>query len=370
MEDVQFEERRISLEDLQNMANAADLESVLWSTPDPVPPNPVGAENTWACYDAEVRRANASALGKIRQFGGGERCAELLRLLEIEEQTRCHAFQATLLGEVRPAVYIGTVRSILEKLLGKLEYFSAEPALYQSAAQCLSEYMSSLNHHSDLCAVQRSPQQLPAIEEGRDYADLSSDIYSERSEDTDTLSVHSEQTLTAEAQPAGVDAFCFGSADGRRSSGGCAPMAPMGPDTMSGVVACMSLDDIRKERRRESNKKAASKYRSKKTVTLQQVMAEAAQLRQQMASMSSQTAVLAAENKLLKQQVAFLQGMLQTGGGAAATDSTPMPAAASSADVAMPMAFVEPAASEGVPSVQAFPEGPDKGGFKFHPVSS
>ena len=119
MEDASFEERRISLEDLQSMA---ELESVLWSTPDPVPPNPAGADNAWVCFEAEVRRAYAAAIGKIRHHGG-ERCVELLRLLDIEEQTRCQAFQATLMGEVGPSMYVGTVRSILEKLLGKLENF-------------------------------------------------------------------------------------------------------------------------------------------------------------------------------------------------------------------------------------------------------
>lgn len=309
MEDAHFEsyeDRRISLEDLQSMATA-ELESVLWSSPDPVPPNagsnPPSVDNAWVTFEAEVRRANASAVSKIRQHGG-ERCVELLRLLELEEQTRCQAFQAALMGEVRPAVYIGTVRSIIEKLLGKLENFSAEPGLYQGAAQCLSEYLSSLNHHSDICSVPRSPgtaQPLPAIEEGRDYGELSSDYgdrYSERSEDTDTLSVHSEQMITSADQPAGGEGFFF--APGLATGGG-------------GGVVSMSLEDIRKERRRESNKKAASKYRSKKTVTMQQVLAEQAQLRQQMAGLSSTNAVLSAENKLLKQQVAFLQGMLNPG---------------------------------------------------------
>eukprot|EP00966_Prymnesium_polylepis_P064708 1501115-Prymnesium_polylepis.1 len=87
MEDIDVE-RRISLEDLQSMANAAELESVLWTSPDNVTPNPVGADNAWVCFEAEVRRANASALSKIRHHGG-ERCGELLRLLDIEEQTRC-----------------------------------------------------------------------------------------------------------------------------------------------------------------------------------------------------------------------------------------------------------------------------------------
>jgi len=265
------------------------------------------------------------------------------------------------MGEVRPAVYVGTVRSILEKLLGKLETFSAEPALYQSAAQCLSEYLSSLNHHSDICAVPRSPgaAPLPAIEEGRDYGELSSDLYSERSEDTDTLSVHSEQMVTSADAPAvATDGFCFVSAAG--TSGAADGFG----------VSAMSLEDIRKERRRESNKKAASKYRSKKTVSMQQVLTETMQLRQQMAGLTSQNAVLAAENKLLKQQVAFLQGMLNPGAGVGAAAAAAAAAGAAASVGAMPAMPAMPATSVGqdaqqTPCVQAFPERPPVGGFSF-----
>lgn len=250
----------ISLEEIQSMA---EVESVLghqvdisglcgnnFAPPCPVPAAPKFPDDAWVAFEAEVRRANATALHKIRHHFG-ERCGELLRLLEIEEQTRCQAFQATLMGEVRPAIYVGTVRSILEKLLSKLESFSAETTLYQGAAQCLSEYMSSLGHHSDICFVPRSPgpvQSLPSIEEGRDYCDLSSDLYSERSEDTDT----SEQTATASDIVAAMYTSNGSGSDAFGATG-------------------MTIEDIRKERRRESNKKAASKYRSKKTVSMQQV---------------------------------------------------------------------------------------------------
>ena len=44
---------------------------------------------------------------------------------------------------------------------------------------------------------------------------------------------------------------------------------------------------------------------------MQQVLAELAASRHQVAGLSSQNAVLAAENQLLKQQVDFLQSMLQ-----------------------------------------------------------
>ena len=68
------------------------------------------------------------ALSRLRHQGS-ERCAELVRLLEIEEQTRFQAFQAVLMSEVRPLVYQRTVRSIIEKLLAKLETWScASPA--------------------------------------------------------------------------------------------------------------------------------------------------------------------------------------------------------------------------------------------------
>ena len=109
--------------------------------------------NAWVTFEATVRSAAATALGQLRSHGPP--CSELLRLCEFEEQTRCQAFQAVMMGEVGPAVYPQTARSIVEKLLGKLETYAPEPSLYQAAAQCLSEYMSALNHHCDICAVPR-----------------------------------------------------------------------------------------------------------------------------------------------------------------------------------------------------------------------
>ena len=70
-------------------------------------------------------------------------------------------------------------------------------------------------------------------------------------------------------------------------------------------------DAVRKERRREANKKAATKYRSKKSANISAMMAENAALHHQAAGLSSQVAVLAAENRLLKQQMGFLQNLLQ-----------------------------------------------------------
>jgi len=271
-----------------------------------------GSENPWVCFEADVRAAAATALDRLRGHGG-ERCAELLRLCEFEEQTRCQAFQATIMGEVVPAVYQETVRSILEKLLGKLETCAPEPSLYQAAAQCLSEYMSALNYHCDICAVPRASQaqmSLPAIAESRDESCMDSSEYPSElgSEDAETLSVHSVHSETAEGAA-------------RRLS--VEPSAFFGGLTLGGGGAGArndrSMSDPeheRKERRRESNKKASVKYRAKKTVSTQQVLQESAVLRQQMSALTTQNTVLAAENQLLKQQVAFLQGMLQMQGTA------------------------------------------------------
>ena len=271
-----------------------------------------GSENPWVCFEADVRAAAATALDRLRGHGG-ERCAELLRLCEFEEQTRCQAFQATIMGEVVPAVYQETVRSILEKLLGKLETCAPEPSLYQAAAQCLSEYMSALNYHCDICAVPRASQaqmSLPAIAESRDESCMDSSEYPSElgSEDAETLSVHSVHSETAEGAA-------------RRLS--VEPSAFFGGLTLGGGSAGArndrSMSDPeheRKERRRESNKKASVKYRAKKTVSTQQVLQESAVLRQQMSALTTQNTVLAAENQLLKQQVAFLQGMLQMQGTA------------------------------------------------------
>merc|ERR1719164_217273 len=53
------------------------------------------------------------------------------------------------------------------------------------------------------------------------------------------------------------------------------------------------------------------------------LMADNTALRQQMSTLASQSAVLAAENKLLTQQVAFLQKMLTERGGDAAMPLPP-----------------------------------------------
>eukprot|EP00966_Prymnesium_polylepis_P301283 6961571-Prymnesium_polylepis.1 len=67
------------------------------------------------------------------------------------------------------------------------------------------------------------------------------------------------------------------------------------------------------------------------------------QLRQQMAGLTSQNAVLAAENKLLKQQVAFLQGMLNPGAGVGAAAAAAAAAGAAASVGAMPAMPAMPA---------------------------
>ena len=264
-------------------------------------------EHEWVTFEADVRNAASVAVDRLRAQPSEP--SELLRLCMFEEQTRCQAFQAAMMGEVGPAVYQAAVRSIIEKLLRKLELYAPDPSLYQAAAQCLSEYMSALNHHCDICAVPRSTAPLPAIAEGREasvdpslYGLDSSDYPSELgSEDAETLSVHSE-TVSDHSN----NLRAYGHVAAPRPSG-----SEDGSFSLGFTPGSMSEDQLRKERRRESNKKASVKYRSKKSSSMQQVLADCSAARQQVASLSSQNAVLTAENQLLKQQVEFLQNMLQ-----------------------------------------------------------
>ena len=271
-------------------------------------------ENAWVCFEADVRSAAATALDRLRG-PGGERYAELLRLCELEEQTRCQAFQATMMGEVAPSVYQATVRSILEKLLGRLETWAPEPSLYQAAAQCLSEYMSALNHHCEICAMplRGSIGSLPAIAEGPpgDEAGMGSDLLDSEdafdlselgSEDAETLSMHSD---TSGSRPPRRLVGFGRSASGNGLASGAAALAAVA------AGAGADPEEMRKERRRESNKRASVKYRQKKSGSMQQVLADMQAVRQQVSALSSQNAVLTAENGLLKQQVAFLQSVLQ-----------------------------------------------------------
>jgi len=209
-------------------------------------------DNAWVRFEAEVRSKHAVALMRLRRLWETGVAAEdvqpLLRLLEIEEYTRCQAFQACVMGEERSHVYQAAVRSIIEKLLGKLE--THYPSFYQAAAGCLSDYMSALNHHCEICVVPPPPSALPAIAEGsaHGYADsasqmtgYSSEGRSEASRSEDTLSVCSNRVDGSDAQHG---CLMDGSVDGRgrASSGG----------------ALRSAEE-RVERRRESNKKAASR---------------------------------------------------------------------------------------------------------------
>jgi len=305
----------VSMDELAGLASSVELEMILRQG-DPAMGH---RDNSWVSFEAEVRSAHAKSLQRLRQeralpySEAGERLNEIVRLLEIEEQTRCQAFQAALMGEVHKGLYQQAVRSIIEKLLGKLETLATEPAVYQGAAQCLSEYMSALNHHCDICNNLSLPlaggaKPLPAIEEGSSYADYS--------EDTDTISNLGSE---ADSIDAAHDSLARCVLAGVASSSAAGHVA----GTMPALESEEERERRKKERRRESNKRAASKYRSKKTITHGQLVNENGQLRAQLAASSSQNAVLAAENRLLKQQMAFLQSMLQGNPTAAASEQLP-----------------------------------------------
>lgn len=301
-----------------------------------------------------MRSAHAAACSRLRQQGS-ERCFELVRLLEIEEQTRCQAFQGVLMGEVNGRLYQSAVRSILEKLLAKLETWSHEPTLYRGAAQCLSEYMSSLNHHCDTLAVP-SPSNaatdltgLDAIveSEGEDKYNLdASSICSAESLHSDSTlsSVRSDRVLSLGETSS--QCLGFGGETVSTAAAAVSVLPTSVPQMHVMPTFTASKEELRKERRRESNRNASTKYRSKKTATLSTLMAENAQLRQQVASFSSQCAVLGAENKLLKQQVSFLQGILQGQGQNAAAGT------ASNTALASPTLVAEAACEANVAPVE------------------
>ena len=149
------------LESMLDLGESSHLDAIKATTPNPesVGPsmqlNPAALhrpDNEWVRFEAEVRSKHAVALIRLRRLwetgAAAEDAQQLLRLLEIEEYTRCQAFQACVVGEERSHVYQNTVRSILEKLLGKLETHS--PQFYQAAAGCLSDYLSALNHHCEV----------------------------------------------------------------------------------------------------------------------------------------------------------------------------------------------------------------------------
>eukprot|EP00316_Scyphosphaera_apsteinii_P020770 CAMPEP_0119310392 /NCGR_PEP_ID=MMETSP1333-20130426/19237_1 /TAXON_ID=418940 /ORGANISM="Scyphosphaera apsteinii, Strain RCC1455" /LENGTH=355 /DNA_ID=CAMNT_0007314569 /DNA_START=163 /DNA_END=1230 /DNA_ORIENTATION=+ len=296
------------------MATSVGLDSV-------GPRDPALSSTVWVKFESEVRSAHAAAVARLRQHGGVP-SVELVRLLDIEEQTRCQAFQEVLMGETPATMYQSTVRSILSKLLAKLETCSHEPTLYRGAAQCLSEYMSALNHHCDTCTVP-SPV-------GTDYSGLGAiaEADAEALDAFESASIASADSMQSDSTYSSVRSDRVVSADGVSASATMllqnlhlpgltvGDLPPTGGTTDTGQAPHVlqhsgSSDEMRKQRRRESNRSASSKYRSKKTATMSTLMSENAALRQQIGTLSSQSAVLTAENKLLKQQVSFLQGILQ-----------------------------------------------------------
>jgi hypothetical protein len=292
----------VSLADLESMALSAGLESLVSGGT-----SPSTSATLWQRFEGEVRAAHARAMHGLQALGGDAdmwgqlpRTEELLRLLQQEEQTRCQAFQAAMMGEVPAHVYQATVRSILEKLLGKLEALSGDQMLYRGAARCLSEYMSSLNHHCDTCVVpcgaapMEADRSMNVIFEAEDAFE-SEELYSESSSDIGSAG-YGEGGRERAATWGAPGSF----------QPGTAPLQNAAP----GLTGPLSAEE-RKQRRRESNRAASSKYRSKKSGTVSTLMADNNQLRGQMAQLGSQNAVLTAENQLLKQQVAFLQGILK-----------------------------------------------------------
>merc|ERR1719453_1457148 len=91
------------------------------------------------------------------------------------------------MGEAPADVYQSTVCSILDKLIGKLEAFAADPFAYQGATHCLSEYMSTLNHHVSLY-VSPLTCMLSKIDES--FEECTSDF-------SDTLSINSDVASAA-----------------------------------------------------------------------------------------------------------------------------------------------------------------------------
>jgi len=311
----------VSLADLEPLFNSVGLDSIINGSS-------AAGSAVWIKFESEVRAAHTAALGRLRAHLG-ERCADLVRWIEIEEQTRIQAFQGVLMGEVPGEMYQATVRSILEKVLSKLEAWSCEPVLYRTAAQCLSEYMSSLNHHCNTCAgagpLASQPHGLGAIAE----------VDTEALEAFDSSSICSAESMQSDSTHSSVPSVLSAAATAPLPAAAplySAASSSAGPASVVGV-SIPTAEELRKARRREANRNASSKYRSKRTATLSALMEDISALRSQLASKSSENAVLSAENKLLKQQVAFLQEIM---------NRKPSPAPASGPQV-------EPSASAGSP---------------------
>lgn len=158
----------LSLSELETMA-CSDMPNDML--------NNLVASDPVLCFDGNVRSAHAVAVLRLRQHGGEHRWEELIRLLEREEHTRCQAFAqlsaSEFDGPMRSHSYVCTVRSIIDKLITKLEVWADDPASYQASMSCLSEYFSALNHHCDICAVATWPAAtgLPAISEDGSMTD-------------------------------------------------------------------------------------------------------------------------------------------------------------------------------------------------------
>ena len=87
----------VSLADLEPLFNSVGLDSIINGSS-------AAGSAVWIKFESEVRAAHTAALGRLRAHLG-ERCADLVRWIEIEEQTRIQAFQGVLMGEVPGEMY-------------------------------------------------------------------------------------------------------------------------------------------------------------------------------------------------------------------------------------------------------------------------
>ena len=103
-------------------------------------------------FEAEVRRQFTAALTKLREMGKRTALNDrpICVAVEAEEQSRLVAFQQCLMGGPTEA-YQSAVQSTIQNILNNLALLGGDPGLFQGATQCLSDYMSALNHHSSVC---------------------------------------------------------------------------------------------------------------------------------------------------------------------------------------------------------------------------
>ena len=116
-------------------------------------------------FEAEVRRQFTAAQTKLREMGKKTPLNDMpiCRAVEAEEQSRVVAFQQCLMGGLTEA-YQSTVQCIIQNILGNLAVLGGDPSLFQGATQCLSDYMSALNHHSSICVEE--PEEERGLEVG------------------------------------------------------------------------------------------------------------------------------------------------------------------------------------------------------------